>query len=95
MDGRDGIDIDSLAVGTRIRIGWLPDRLCVIKYLGNYRFEAVETRNSKLCAGDTFTCVHMQLGKEMCLDRLVRENLDLNYVIGTRNGLTTLEIIEE
>ena len=94
MGEKGCIDVDSLAVGTRIRIGWLPDRMCVVKYLGNCRFEAIETHNSKLCAGDTFSCVHMQLGREMCLDRLVRDNSDVNYVIGTRNGLTTLEIIE-
>lgn len=95
IDNRDGIDVGTLKIGSMIRIGWLPNRFCVIKYLGNYRFEAIETINSKLSAGDTFTCVHIQLGREMCLDRLVRDNYDVNYVIGTRNGLTTLEIIEE
>lgn len=95
METKNGIDIGALKTGTKIRIGWLPDRLCIIKYLGNYRFEAIETTNSKLRAGDTFTCVHMQLGREMCLDRLVRDTSDMNYVIGTRNGLTILEIVEE
>jgi len=88
------IDVDSLRVGAKVRIGWRPNRLCVIRYLGNHRFEAIETHNSKLSEGDTFTCVRMQLGREMCLDRLVRGESDMSYVIGTRNGLTTLEKIE-
>ncbi len=93
MHSNDGIDIDSLKIGTRIRIGWLPDRLCVVRYLGDYRFEAVETHNSKLCVGDTFTCINMQKGREMYLDCLKRGQSEMSYVIGTRNGLTTLEIV--
>lgn len=96
LDTSDGIDIGSLRAGTCIRIGWLPDRLCVIRYLGDYRFEAVETRNSKLEAGDTFTCVQIQKGREMCLDHLERAGQpEMSYVIGTRNGLTTLEIVSD
>ncbi len=96
MRSNDGIDIDSLKAGTRIRFGWLPDRLCVVKYLGDHRFEAVETHNSKLCVGDTFTCINMQKGREMCLDRLKRKGQpEMSYVIGTRNGLTSLEIVND
>ena len=87
------INAADLPVGTLVKIGWRPDRLCTIKYLGNCRFEAVETHNAKLCAGDTFTCVQLQLGRELNLDNLVRGESDLRYVIGSRNGLTTLEII--
>lgn len=87
------IDVKNLAVGTTLRIGWLPDRVCIIKYLGDFRFEAIETHNSKLCAGDIFTCVKMQIGREMCLDNLARGLMKMNYVIGTRNGLTNIDII--
>ncbi len=95
MFAKDSIDVDSLKVGACIRIGWLPNRLCVIKYIGDRRFEAVETHNSKLMAGDTFTCINMQKGREMCLDRLRRGQDEMNYVIGTRNGLTTLEMVDD
>lgn len=49
-----GIDVDSLKVGTQIRIGWLPDRLCVIKYLGN----------SKLCARSGPCGPHLKINKK-------------------------------
>lgn len=94
MNSNDSIDIDSLKIGTLIHIGWLPDRSCIIRYLGDHCFEAVETLNSKLNVGDTFTCINMQKGREMCLDRLHREGQpEMSYVIGTRNGLTSLEIV--
>src|SRR5574344_1553905 len=89
------IKVDSLEVGTVIKIGWMPDRLCLIKYLGNFRFEAIETHNSKLSKGDTFTCTQMQLGRELCLDNLVRGTSDMSYVVGNRNGLTTLEVVKK
>lgn len=93
FDG-ESISIKDLKQGSRIRIGWQPDRDCIIEYLGDFRFRAVETHNAKLSAGDTFTCMRMQIGHEMCLDNLLRGESDMNYVIGTRNGLTTLEILD-
>ena len=92
FDG-DCLDIGKLQPGTRIQIAWRPDRVCIIEYLGNYRFVAIETHNAKLAAGDTFTCHHMQLGREMHLDDLVRGSDDMCYVIGTRNGLTGLTVM--
>ena len=91
----ESLNLDGLKTGTLIRIAWLPDRECTLRYLGDHRFEAVETRNAKLAAGDTFTCHHMQLGREMLLDNLVRGRSDMSYVIGTRNGLTALSVVEE
>ncbi len=95
MHPNSGIDIDSLKIGTRIRIGWLPDRLCIVKYLGDHRFEAIETRNSQLSVGDTFNCINMQKGQAMYLDHLKRGETEMDYVIGSRNGLTTLEMVQD
>lgn len=85
--------ISHLTPGQLIRIAWLPNRLCVLRYLGEYRFEAVETRNSKLNAGDTFTCMHIQCGKAMYVSHLVREEKDWEYIIGSHHGLTQVEVL--
>ncbi len=95
MKSDDSIDIDSLKAGSRIHIGWLPDRTCLIRYLGDHRFEAIETHNSKLKVGDTFTCVHIQRGREMYLDKIKRGESEMDCVIGSRNGITSLEILED
>lgn len=87
------INVRDLNVGTLVRITWQPDRECVIKYLGNYRFEAVETHNSKLSKGDTFSCMQIQEGRELVLDHLVRESTDMRYVIGSKNGLTSAVVL--
>lgn len=93
MFAGDCINVNELRIGTLIKIGWNPDRMCIIKYLGNLRFEALETHNSKLCAGDRFSCLQLQLGKELYLDNLVHDNSDMRYVAGSRNGLTILEVL--
>lgn len=94
FDG-DKLTVANLEPGTRIRIGWRPDRICVIRYLGDSRFETLESVNSKLAAGDTFSCTQMQLGRELRLDNLMRDGKEMSYIAGSRNGLTLLEIVAD
>ena len=90
------ISSDSLSVGQRLRIGWLPNRLCVIRYLGDNRFVAEHCENSKMKEGATFSCLLFSLGKEVILTDFKQNESDADgnsYAIGLRNGLTTLEVI--
>lgn len=88
------IDVTDLQPGDRLRIGWLPDRLCIIRYLGSSRFVAEETRNSKLEPGDTFSCLQLQLHRPLYVSDLRSESGELkgvSYGIGLQHGLTTLQ----
>lgn len=91
----------SLAIGTRLLIGWQPNRLCEIRYLGNNRFEVLRTENSSIHPGDSFSCLMFEKGRELYLDLFQRANEagipnpNARYVVGQRNGLTTLEILKE
>ena len=93
------INSGRLAAGTRIRIGWLPNRICEIEYLGENRFVAVRTENSSIKEGDCFCCFQIQKGRELYMDCFTRKdaNGDENgrYVVGQASGLTLVEIIEE
>lgn len=88
-----------LKVGERLRIGWLPDRLCELRYMGDNRFVAEVCHNSKLQAGDTFVCAQFTLGKELTMSNLVSASNPAStphyYTVGTRHGLTTLSLIDE
>lgn len=92
------ISTDELAVGSRLLIGWLPDRLCEVRYLGDNRFIAERCENSKIQAGDTFSCLQFILGKELTMTDLHQvgtpDTMHRNYTIGTKNGLTTLRILQ-
>ena len=91
----------SLEVGTRLLIGWQPDRICEIRYLGNNRFEAIRTENSSIKPGDKFSCLLFEKGRELYMDLFQRANEtsepnpSARYVVGQQNGLTTLEILGE
>jgi hypothetical protein len=93
----DTIDSSSLPLGTKLRIGWLPDRICEIRYLGNNRFIAEKTENSSIKPGDSFSCLLLQKGRELYMDYFCRKGENPNpndrYVVGQQNGLTMLEII--
>lgn len=81
-----------LNIGDRVRIGWLPNRLCIVEYLGHNKFVAVETHNSTLQPGDVFECGVMIKNHPLFIDNLVHGNEYCpRYSIGLNNGLTTLE----
>lgn len=89
------IDTKDLEIGARIRIGWSPDRICIVRYLGDNRFIAEETINATMQAGDTFSCLQFQKGRELHLDdfRKADPSERYRYVVGVNSGLTTLEIL--
>ena len=90
-DGRS-VKTEDLRVGDRLRIGWLPDRLCVVEFGGGRTFRAVETENSTMRPGDTFECGMFILGYPLAVDNFVHDSETVpRYVMGTDHGLTTLE----
>lgn len=95
----DILNVSSLAVGSRLLIGWQPDRLCEIRYLGDCRFIVERVENSSaLHAGDSFSCMQFQLGQEMYMDHFQRADSptseNARYAVGQSHGLTTLCMIE-
>lgn len=88
------ITTSELAVGTRIKIGWLPDRICVVRYLGDNGFIAEECHNSKMQPGDRFSVLQFTLGRELAMSDFCRAESEVrqSYAVGQRNGLTHLSI---
>lgn len=83
------IHADECQKGDRVRIAWLPNRVCVLSYLGNYRWRVEEAVNSKLHAGDTFSCRTMAQDQALIVDHLHTRDADYEgYAIGGKNGLT-------
>ena len=93
------ISVSSLAMGTRLRLGWQPDRVCEVRYMGDYRFVVEQVRNGSLQVGDSFACLQFQKGKVMYMDCFQRfgdsPTDNMRYAVGRENGLTLLEIISE
>lgn len=84
-----------LAIGDRLRIGWLPDRICEVRYLGDNRFVAESCENSKMHEGDTFSCLQFSLGEEALLSDFCQGGSISfqTYIIGKKHGLTILALL--
>lgn len=93
----DFIDSSDLKMGACVKIGWMPDRVVTVRYLGDNRFEVLNSVNSSLTSGDTFSCLCFQKGRELYLDRFLRSgdasSDAARYVVGQRSGLTILEVM--
>lgn len=90
------LSTESLQPGDRLRIGWQPNRVCIIRYLGNYRFVAESTENTSLQPGDSFACLQFQLHRELFMDYFRRktdatDTPNVRYAVGQEHGLTILE----
>lgn len=88
------ISASDLAPGAVIRLGWNPDRLILLEYLGASRFRVRENLNSSLRAGDEFEASAFFLGYPLYIPAILRDGADLPaYIAGSINGLTTLELL--
>lgn len=85
------IDSEQLQSGDRLKIGWLPDRICIIRYLGENKFVAEECLNSTMKSGDTFFCCKFQIHQPLFLENF--NGGKKSYGIGLKNGLTLLQKI--
>ncbi len=86
------ISVEDLKVGDRIRMGWLPDRICIIEYVGGRTFKALDAINSTLQIGDTFECSIILKGFPLFVENLVHGGEHCpRYSMGINNGITILE----
>lgn len=88
------VTVSELAAGQKLLIGWRPDRLIQVLYLGGFRFRVLKAENSQLRVGDEFEVSSFSLGFPLYLPFVMREQEKLpSYIAGSFNGLTTLELI--
>ena len=91
----ESMSSSDLKIGDRLMIAWQPNRVCVLKYLGDNQFEVIESQNSKLKVGDTFRCGLFILGEPVYINDLRQNNGTGEpklFVVGNRSGLTKLKI---
>lgn len=80
---------EELAEGSLVEIGWVPDRLVQIEYLGENLFRVVSSKNSKLQVGDEFEATSLMTGYPLCLSGVLRDGKwTTPFVAGKNGGLT-------
>ena len=86
------INTEDLKEGDRIYVSWKPNRRCTFHYLGHQKFIVENAENSKLKAGNTFSCSLFILNEPLYLTDLQQDNNPpVAFVVGTKGGLCELK----
>lgn len=87
------INTSELSAGCTVNIGWNPNRVVSLKYLGGYRFRVTVSLNSQLREGDEFELTSFMLGYPLYIPRIFRDgDYTPSYIAGSNDGLTVLNV---
>lgn len=94
--GADIVKSSELLAGNRLQVGWKPDRICVLEYLGASKFKVIEAQNSKLIEGDVISCAVIAKGEPMICHEVTREGklIAQGYIAGKTDGIISFQIIK-
>ena len=88
-----GQTVAELAKDTLVTIGWAPDRVVKMKYLGNFGFEVISSENSQLRPGDKFELSEIIVGYPLYISRILRDGeYTPSYVAGQPDGINLLKV---
>ena len=77
-----------LKQGDIVRLTWEPGRCCLIRYLGKNNFVVTQSANTRLKAGDTFSCGMIVENEPLFLDKLSQNgSAPTGYVCGKISGI--------
>lgn len=80
-----------LSVGDIVEVGWSPNRLVTLRYLGDSRYQVIDSMNSKMRAGDEFITGCFIKGQPLYLPFIQRDGERTPpFVAGRNGGLTVI-----
>ena len=92
----DQLTSSSLAIGTEIVVGWSPNRMLTLRYVGNSTYEVEKAENSKLLPGDRFVTGCFIKGQPLYLPYIDRDGEHtLPFVAGRNGGISVLRVKTE
>ena len=90
------ISCDVLYEGQMLKLSWLPDRTCIIRYQGNGRFRVLASENTRLSKDDTFECHHFINHEPAYLHGWKHGDREpVTYAIGKKNGIIVEHYLED
>lgn len=85
-----------LAPGAELEIGWSPNRLLRLRYVGESTYEVLEASNSKLLPGDRFVTGCFFRDIPLYLPYIIRGSERTSpFIAGRNGGLTCINIIKK
>lgn len=83
-----------LKVSNQIEIHYLPNREVIFEYLGEFRFQVIASKNSKLCLGDIVTIQNFVLHHPLFVSEVIRKGASLGpFTAGRISGLSYMKVI--
>lgn len=87
------LSVSDLSPDDTVEITWAPNRLVLLRYLGNFRFEVVKSENSKLEAGDRFEASNILVGYPLYISRILRNGeYTPSFIAGQSAGISTIKV---
>ena len=91
----DQLMSSDLRCGDEVEIGWSPNRMVRLEYLGNSRYTVIESRNSKMLFGDIFVTGCFIAEQPLYLPFLERDGERTPpFVAGRNGGLSIVRILK-
>lgn len=88
----DQLMSSNLKPDQKITIGWSPNRIVKLLYLGESTYEVLSSENSKMQPGDRFLCGSFIKGTPLYISTLERDGQQTPpYVAGRNGGLTIIQ----
>lgn len=89
------IHSNELKTGQHLQIGWSPNRLLTLEYLGDSKYEIQKAENSKLKEGDRFITGCFIMEQPLYLPFIERNHEQTTpFVAGRNGGITVINIID-
>lgn len=87
---------NDMEINSHVEIGWSPNRLLTLRFLGNSCFEIEKAENSKLQVGDRFITGCFIMGQPLYLPYIERNGEHTApFVAGRNGGLTIINVIKK
>ena len=85
--------VSELVPGVHVTIGWAPNRLVKLNYLGDFQFEVMSSENSQLLPGDRFEISEIIVGYPLYISRIQRDGeYTPSYVAGRQKGVSLMKV---
>lgn len=85
---------ESIEVGKRMMLSWLPNHSCVVEHLGHGSFQVKRAERCKLQVGDIFQTEIFGVGLPLYARNLMRNGVCHQlYVAGARTGLQQITFL--
>ena len=82
-----------LQEGDELHISWQPNRKCMLKYIGDNKYEILQAEKTKLQNGDVLIITELLIGQPLVINSVIRNRLDMGaYIAGQQTGLTEIKI---